>query len=83
MLLLELIVKLNDGLIIGFQNLDNSAVETILIFFFTPFSSLMNEKFGRAFSNSSIIIFSALRSEFVTKSDGLFFETCNFFLYVR
>jgi hypothetical protein len=58
-----------------------SIIQVLFLSLFTsiPFSSLINEYFGRAFLSSSIIIFSALKSALVTKSVGPFFETCNFY----
>ena len=53
-------------------------VFSVSLFFLNPASSLKIEKFGFAFFNSSMIIFSALKSALVTKSKGPFFFTCNF-----
>ena len=47
-------------------------------FFISPISSLSIENFFLDFVNSSIIIFSTFLSEFVTKSEGPFKDTCNF-----
>ena len=56
----------------------NNEITTGLIYDPIKDEMFYAEKDKGAFFNSSIIIFSAFISELVTKSEGPFFETCNF-----